>query len=243
MGPRAPRDTPRDTGDHGPKRSRSPQGKRHAMTPGDATRGPLGTHGSPFRPFALRWGRGSLYALGMKGGMPDRHQEARNPDRSLRRSRAPPPAARRVVFHEGVDRLAGPIGIICRGFPAPVKGGPHRADAHPRHSRAGRASATGSAPHQPPPGNRRCIQLVPPPSSQSHQPVCRQRDGTPQTRGQGDPQQTSNPNRGVGGRNPETPRPRAGRDSTSPGQGQRPPDQPGQCATGLPTLAVTQSNR
>ena len=27
-----------DTGDHGPKRSRSPQGKRHAMTPRDATR-------------------------------------------------------------------------------------------------------------------------------------------------------------------------------------------------------------
>ena len=38
-GPRAPRDTPRNTGDHSPKRSRSPQGKCHAMTPQDATRG------------------------------------------------------------------------------------------------------------------------------------------------------------------------------------------------------------
>ena len=33
------RDTPLDTGNHGPKRSRSPPGKRRAMTPQDATRG------------------------------------------------------------------------------------------------------------------------------------------------------------------------------------------------------------
>ena len=116
----------------------------------------------------------------MKGGTPDRHQEARNPDRSWRRSHAPPPAARRVVFHEGAGRLAGPIGIVCRRSPAPVKGGPLRADAHPHHSRAGRT--------------------------------------------------------------PQTLRQHARRDSTSPGHGQRPADQPGQCATGLPTLAVTQSN-
>ena len=48
----------------------------------------------------------------MKGGTPasptpDRHQEATNPDRSGRCSCTPPPAARRVVFHEGADRGRG----------------------------------------------------------------------------------------------------------------------------------------
>ena len=44
---------------------------------------------------------------------------------------------------------------------------------------------------------------------------------------------------GARGRTLQSPPPQAGRDSTSPGHGHRPPDQPGQCATGLPTLAVT----
>ena len=44
--------------------------------------------------------------------------------------------------------------------------------------------------------------------------------------------------------NPSKPPPprHAGCDSTSSGQGHGPPDQPGQCATGLPTLAVRQPN-
>ena len=73
---------------------------------------PLGTHGSRLRPFAPRWDQGSPHAPEMKGGAPasrtpDRHQEARNPVRSRRRSRTPPPAARPVVFHEGGDRGSG----------------------------------------------------------------------------------------------------------------------------------------
>ena len=68
---------------------------------------PSGTHGSPLRPFAPRRDRGSPHTPGMKGGTPDRHQEARNPDRSQRCSRTPPPAARRVVFHEGTNRGHG----------------------------------------------------------------------------------------------------------------------------------------
>ena len=43
----------------------------------------------------------------MQGGTPEQRQETRNPGRSRCRSRTPPPAARRVVFHEGMDRDHG----------------------------------------------------------------------------------------------------------------------------------------
>ena len=61
-------------------------------------------------------------------------------------------------------------------------------------------------------------------------------------RGQGDPADQQ-PEQGVEGRTHQSHPPHAGRDGTSPGQGHRPPDQPGQCATGLRTLAVTQPSR
>ena len=46
----------------------------------------------------------------------------------------------------------------------------------------------------------------------------------------------------MGGRTPQSPPLQAGHDSTSPGHGHWPPDQPGPCAAGLPTLAATQPN-
>ena len=68
---------------------------------------PSGTYRSPLQPFAPRRDRGSPHTPGMQGGTPQRHQETRNPNRSWRRSCTPPPAARLVVFHEGMDRGHG----------------------------------------------------------------------------------------------------------------------------------------
>ena len=82
----------------------------------------------------------------------------------------------------------------------------------------------------------------PPPPSPRHGPVHCRGDGTPRTRGQAEPQQTSNPDGGLGNQPLKAPPlPHAGRDSTSPGHGHRPPSQPGPCATGLPTLWRSQA--
>ena len=51
----------------------------------------------------------------MQGDTPEQRQETRQPGRSLRRSRTPPPAARRVVFNEDMDRdHGGPGGPQAR---------------------------------------------------------------------------------------------------------------------------------
>ena len=68
--------------------------RRHQGRP-PGVRSPSGAHGSPPRPFAPRWDQGSPHAPGMEGGTPasrtpDRHQAARNPDRSRPRSSKPP---------------------------------------------------------------------------------------------------------------------------------------------------------
>ena len=68
---------------------------------------PSGTYRSPLRPFASRRGPGSPHTSGMQGGTPEQRQETRNPGPSRRRIRTQPPAARRVVFHEGMDRDHG----------------------------------------------------------------------------------------------------------------------------------------
>ena len=47
----------------------------------------------------------------------------------------------------------------------------------------------------------------------------------------------------MGGRTPQSPPPHARRDSTSPRHGHWPPGEPGQCASGLSTFAVTQPSR
>ena len=68
---------------------------------------PSGTYRSPLRPFAPRRGPGSPHTSGMQGGTLEQRQETRNPGRSRRRTRTPRPAARQVVFHEGMDRDHG----------------------------------------------------------------------------------------------------------------------------------------
>ena len=68
---------------------------------------PSGTYSSPLRPFAPLRSPGSPHASGVQGGTPQQRQETRNPGRTCRRSRTPPPAVRRVVFHEDMDRDHG----------------------------------------------------------------------------------------------------------------------------------------
>ena len=53
-----------------------------------------------------------------------------------------------------------PTDIIRRRSPTPVQEALHRTGAHPHHSHASLARATGSASRGPPPGNRRHFQLV-----------------------------------------------------------------------------------
>ena len=57
--------------------------------------------------FAPQRSLGSPHTSEVQGGRPEQRQETRNPGRSCRRSRMPPPAARRVVFHEDMDRDHG----------------------------------------------------------------------------------------------------------------------------------------
>ena len=68
---------------------------------------PSGTYRCCLRLFAPRRGPGSPHTSGMQGGRPEQRQETRNPSRSRRRSRTPPPAAQRVVLHEDTDRDHG----------------------------------------------------------------------------------------------------------------------------------------
>ena len=68
---------------------------------------PSGTYRSPPRPFAPRRSPGSPHASGVQGGTLEQRQGTRNPGPSRRRSRTPPPAAQRVVFHEDMDRDHG----------------------------------------------------------------------------------------------------------------------------------------
>ena len=68
---------------------------------------PSGTYRGPLHPFAPRRGPGNRHTSQMERGTPEQRQETRNPSKSRRRSGTPPPAARRVVFHEDTDRDHG----------------------------------------------------------------------------------------------------------------------------------------
>ena len=131
---------------------------------------------------------------------------------------------------------AGPTDIICRRSPARVQEAPQGADAHPHRSHACQASVTGSAPHRPPPGNRRCVQPVLrlPPRVNGRSAV-----GGTEHRGhaaKGSRRRPATRTGGGGTSSANPPPPQTGRDGTSPGHRHRPPEAPSQCATGLPTL-------
>ena len=199
LGPQATRDTPRDTGDHGPERSRSPEGKRHAMTPREATRGHhpvwvrLSAHTEAPPEHSHRGGtEAALMPPDMKGGTPDRHQEARPPQHGelssmrVRTEAVEAPTTRRPDRHHlpliTVARPRGPApsGRISPRIP--------RLPSERVKQRSTRAPTRQQTVHP----------ARPPPPSQSHRPVRCQGDGTPRTRGHGDPQQTRDQNRGWG---------------------------------------------
>ena len=179
---------------------------RHHQGPPAGVGSPSGTHKSPLRPFAPQRDRCSPHIPGMKGGTPHRRQEARNPDPSRRRSRTPPPAARGVVFHEGAERgRGGPNNPPARQTSS--AGDPRRRSMRPRTQRthiptiptpAERAqqAALHIASHQATDGA----------SSSSAAFLAEFCPVPPGGRGQGDPQPTSNPNRGLGN-NPSKPPP------------------------------------
>ena len=87
---------------------RSLPGRRRAVTLQNG-HGATTRNGFPLWhvPFAPRRGPGSPHTSGRQGGMPEQRKETRNPSRSRRRSRMPPPGARRVVFHEDTARDHG----------------------------------------------------------------------------------------------------------------------------------------
>ena len=96
---------------------------------------PSGTYRSPLRPFAPRRGQGSPHTSEVQGGTPERHQETSNPGRSRRRSRTPPPAARRVVLHEDTDRGHGSPSDL-HAQPTSSTTDPRRRSKRPRTERA-----------------------------------------------------------------------------------------------------------
>ena len=164
--PRATRDTPRATGDQGPKRSRSPPGRRHAITPRGGF--PLRHVQKPpptIRPAERPWQPSHSRGAG-------RHATAASGDKERWLLSAPRPHTASRSTASRLPRGYGqrpwrstqpqrPTDIICHRSPTPVGEALHRAGAHhSHHFHAGRARATGSAPHRPPPGSRRCVQLV-----------------------------------------------------------------------------------
>ena len=150
-----------------PRQAARRNSPEHPRGPPPGRGSPSGTYSSPLRPFAPRRSPGSPHASRVQGDTPEQRQETRHPGRSRRRSRTPPPAARRVVFNEDMDRdHRGPprpprsANIIDLRPQTPVQVAPHRADAHPHHSHAGRARATSNASSRPSPDGGGNVQLI-----------------------------------------------------------------------------------
>ena len=113
LDPRATKGTPQATGGRGTKTSRSLPGRRRAVTPQNAHGGdhsecipPLARTGAPYDRLPRGGAQAVLRPQGCKAPTGTAPGEKETwPSR--RRSRTPPPAARRVVFNEGMDRDQG----------------------------------------------------------------------------------------------------------------------------------------
>ena len=90
-----------------PRQAARRNSPEHPRGPPPGRGSPPGAYSSPLRPFAPRRNPGSPHASRVQGDTPEQRQETRHPGRFRRRSRTPPPAARRVVFNEDMDRDHG----------------------------------------------------------------------------------------------------------------------------------------
>ena len=210
---------------------------------------PCGTYRSSLQSFAPRRGPGSPHTPGMQGGTPDQRQETRNPGRSHRRSRTQPPAARRVVFHEGMDRdHGGPYDPHAQQTSSTTD--PRRRSKRPRTERAHiptiltpvereQQAALHAGPRRAADGaSSSSAASLPGSAADPLQGGPHATDKRPR-----EPAADPRPAQGGGGQPRPQPPPRARRDDTDPGLGHRPPNRPDPCTTGLPTPAATQSNR
>ena len=165
-----------------PRQAARQNSPEHPRGPPPGRGSPSGTYSSPLWPFAPRRSLGSPHASRVQGNTPEQRQESGHPGRSRRRSRTPPPAARRVVFNEDMDRDhwapgtptlgkhhrpptpdAGPRGPAPSGRTSaaslpgsaadPLPRGPHATDTQPREP-APDPSPTQGAGGQPSPQSR-----------------------------------------------------------------------------------------
>ena len=181
---------------------------------------------------APRRSPGSPHASGVPDGTPEQPQETRNPGRSRHRSRTPPPAALRVVFHEDMDRdHGGPCDPHARQ-PSSTADPRHRSK-RPRTKRTHiptiltpvereRQAALHADPHQAA-GEASSSSAA---SLPSQRPTHCREDHTPRTRDQGSLRPTQALHKERGGsppRSPEAPKPprahRGNRGTTPAAQG------------------------
>ena len=208
---------------------------------------PSGTYRSPLRLFAPQRGPGSHHTSGMQGSTPEQRQETRNPSRSRRHSRTPPPESSSMRIRTEtmeVPTTPAPNRHHLPSIPGADPRGPapngRTSPPFPRQlSASGRQRFTRA-----PAGQQTERPAHPPPPSQDRPPTRCQGDNTPRTHGQGSPRPTKGLRKGWGESPPNTPPTRAGRNDTGPGDGHRPPNQLGPCTTGFPSqLQHSQSAR
>ena len=218
LDPRATRGTPQATGDHGPKRSRRPPGRRHAVTPRDATRGhhtgwvpPLARTEAP----SDRSPRGGTKAVFTAQGCKAARQSG-----TRRQGTVATPggaAARRLPQHDESSSLR----IQTKAMEVPTTSTPNRyhlppiPDAGPRGPAPnGRTSPPFT--RQPRERDRQRFTRTPtrqqmerparpPPPSQDQRPACCRGKSRPRTHGQGDPQPTNGLQKGGGDNPPNAP--------------------------------------
>ena len=214
-----------------PAARRTSPGRHQGPPPGVGS--PSGTYRSPLRLFAPRRDQGSPHTPGVHGSTPERHQETRNPGRSQRRSRTLPPAAQRVVFHEGIDRGHGGPNDPNAQHTSPATN-PRRWSKRPRTERVHiptfpttaeqeQQAALDTDPHQAADGRSNSSAASLPGSADGPLRGGQHATGTRPRATAAD----QRPEQGVGGKTPQHPPPRAGRDETGPAHGHRPPDQLG----------------
>ena len=198
---------------------------------------PSGTYRSPLQPLSPQRGPGSPHTSGMQCVTPEQHQETRNPGRSRRRSRTPPPAARRVVFHEGIDRDHGgpydPTDIIYHRSPRPVQEARHRRAHIPTILTPGereRQATLHAGPSQAADGASSSSAASLPGSAANPLSGGPHATDTLPSESAADPR----PAQGMGGQPPPQTPPRGRGDDTGPGLRYRPPDRPDPCTWGSP---------